>query len=123
MILLTLLFIKHYLCDYPMQSSWMLTKSAKTGWTLPLTAHAALHGWFTFMIVNIMTLCQDPGLALLFGFADFCAHWAIDYWKAQLTSAEFGSRRFWNYLGLDQLLHSLTYISISFVFSLYMATF
>ncbi|EDL3592086.1 DUF3307 domain-containing protein [Salmonella enterica subsp. enterica serovar Newport] len=120
-LLLALLFVKHFACDYPLQSQWMLQKAAKKGWAFPLTAHAALHGWFTFFIVNMMMLAGDPGFALLMGLADFCAHWAIDYWKAQRTSAEFGSRRFWNLLGFDQLLHNLTYLAIIFCYSLYMA--
>lgn len=119
-LLLALLFIKHFACDYPFQTPWMLNKSAKKGWAFPLTIHAALHGWMTYMIVVFMTVAADPVFALLMGLIDFCAHWAIDYWKAQRTSAEFGSRKFWNYLGLDQLFHNLTYLAIIFCYSLYM---
>lgn len=118
-ILLALLFIKHFLCDYPFQTLWMLNKSAKTGWFFPLTAHAAVHGWATYMILIFMST-GDPGFALLLGLLDFTAHWVIDYWKAQRTSAEFGSRRFWNLLGFDQLLHNLTYLAIILLYSLYM---
>lgn len=120
-LLLALLFIKHFLCDFPLQTSWMLRKGAKKGWILPLTAHAAIHGWATFMILIFMTVAADPAFALLMGFADFAVHWMIDYWKARKAKADFNSRAFWNYLGLDQLLHNLTYLAIIFWYSLYMA--
>ena len=119
-LLLALLFIKHFACDYPFQTLWMLNKSAKKGWLAPLTAHAAVHGWATYMIVLFMTFAVDPAFAILLGAIDFAAHWIIDYWKAQRTSAEFGSRKFWNLLGFDQLLHNLTYLAIIFLYSLYM---
>jgi Protein of unknown function (DUF3307). len=119
-LLLALLFIKHFACDYPFQTPWMLQKSAKKGWFAPLTCHALVHGWATYMIIIFMSVAGDPAFALLMGLLDFSAHWAIDYWKAQKTSAEFGSRKFWTYLGLDQLLHNLTYLAIIFCYSLYM---
>ena len=119
-LLLALLFIKHFACDYPFQTPWMLNKSAKKGWLAPLTAHAAVHGWATYMIVLFITFAVDPAFAILLGAIDFAAHWIIDYWKAQRTSVAFGSRKFWNLLGFDQLLHNLTYLAIIFLYSLYM---
>lgn len=116
-ILLALLFIKHFACDYPLQTPWMLKKAAKTGWVLPLTSHASLHAICTLIIVSLFT---GPDFAFLMAILDFAAHWAIDYWKAQRTSAEFGSRKFWTYLGMDQLFHNLTYLAIIFCYSLYM---
>lgn len=119
-LLLALLFVKHFLCDYPLQTPYMLRKVRPKGWFVPLTSHAFVHAFFTFCILLLFT---DIVFAFLIFIAEFCAHWAIDYWKAQRARAEFGSRQFWNYLGLDQMLHNLTYLAIIFCYSLYMAGF
>lgn len=116
-ILFALLFAKHFALDYPLQTPWMLRKSDRTGWLAPLTAHAWGHAFFTGVI---LLLFSDLEFAVAMMVVDFVAHWSIDYWKAQRTSSEFGSPAFWNYLGLDQLFHNLTYLAIIFMYSLYM---
>lgn len=117
-LLLALLFIKHFLCDYPLQTSWMLRKSHPTEWFWPLTTHAAFHAGFTLVILLFFT---NVPFALSVALLEFSAHWNIDYAKAQYSKAKFGSTAFWNHLGLDQLFHNLTYLAIIFAYSLYMA--
>lgn len=43
--------VKHFLADYPLQNRYMLGKF-KDGWAFfwPLMAHAAVHGFGTFLI-------------------------------------------------------------------------
>lgn len=120
-IILALLLIKHFLCDYPLQSPWMLRKSAEKGWLAPLSAHAYAHAFGTYIVFLIVGGFADPTFAVWMMGLDFLAHWLIDFWKARLTRPEFGSRAFWNYLGLDQLLHNLTYLAMIFLYSLYTA--
>lgn len=117
-LLLALLFIKHFLCDFYWQTPYMLKKAAAKGWFWPLTLHVAVHAVVTFVIMLLFT---DAAFALIMFAAEFAIHWAIDYWKAQKAKAEFNSRAFWNYLGLDQMLHNMTYLAMIFWYSLYMA--
>ncbi len=119
-LLLALLFIKHFLFDFYWQTTYMLRKAAPNGWILPLTLHVTTHAAATFFIV---LLFSDFGFSFLVAISEFIIHWIIDYWKAQKAKAEFNSRAFWNYLGLDQMFHNLTYLLIIFWYSLYMAGF
>lgn len=48
--LLVIYQIKHYIADFPLQNSYMLGKFKYEGWALPLLAHVAVHGLFTFII-------------------------------------------------------------------------
>lgn len=117
-ILFATLFVKHFLFDFLWQTPYMLRKSAKKGWFLPLTLHAAAHALATFVILIFFA---DAAFAILVSVSEFIIHWAIDYWKAQKVKVDFNSRAFWNYLGADQLFHNLTYLAIIFWYSLYMA--
>lgn len=43
--------IKHFLCDYPFQTEWMLGKfKSGKGWILPLGVHALVHAIGTFLV-------------------------------------------------------------------------
>lgn len=119
-LLLALLFIKHFLCDFYWQTPYMLKKSSPTGWFWPLTLHVATHSAVTLVIMLFFT---DLPFAIVIAIAEFALHWAIDYWKAQKAKADFNSRAFWNYLGIDQMFHNMTYLAILFWYSLYMAGF
>jgi len=119
-LLLALLFVKHFLFDFYWQTPYMLRKSAEKGWRLPLTLHVTTHAAATFFILLFF---MDLPTALVIAVSEFIIHWSIDYWKAQKAKAEFNSRAFWNYLGLDQMFHNLTYLLIIFWYSLYMAAF
>jgi hypothetical protein len=54
--------VKHFLCDYPLQTAWMAKgKGTVTGWQAPLAAHAAMHAAGTLVIA----LATVPALAWL----------------------------------------------------------
>jgi len=77
--LLVLYQIKHFICDYPLQGSWMLGKFKKfPDFVMPLFAHSLVHGLATYMIV----LAYRPSLALWLGFFDIGMHFLIDRIKA-----------------------------------------
>lgn len=117
LLLLILLLTKHFLLDFPFQTPYMLRKSQPTGWFIPLLSHAGAHALATTVLLLLFVPAE---FALLIGLAEFTAHYTIDYWKARKAKAEFGSAKFWTYLGLDQLLHNFTYIAIIFLVNLYM---
>ena len=109
-LLLVLFQLKHFIADYPLQTQYMLGKTKATGWINPLAAHAAVHAWFTFLI--ILFVSPDNYLLYLLALVDFVIHFTVDRIKA---SPKLGGRfnptqpYFWWALGADQMAHHLTH--------------
>ena len=129
--LLVIFQTKHLLCDFPLQTSYMLRKFLPGwAWVLPLTAHAATHALFTFFILSLYRLYLGDAsvymLALMLAAADFAVHFAMDRIKASpnllgrfkaLSAKEYPESNteqkrqntlFWWSLGFDQYVHGLT---------------
>lgn len=101
---------KHFVCDYILQTSWMVRgKEAKAGWVLPLAVHAGFHGLGTLLIVIVVA----PGLWWL-GPVDMAVHFLVDRTKAA-TTRRLGltpaDGPFWWALGTDQALHQATHFA------------
>lgn len=112
LIVLVCLTAKHFLADFPLQSKYMLRKTNQKGWLLPLMAHSATHAGMTFVILwSVINIKQALALAAL----DFVIHCVVDSAKARLANYNVFDKRFWVALGLDQMLHNLTYIAIAFI--------
>lgn len=78
-ILLVLYQIKHFLCDFPLQTPYMLGKFKKyPDFIMPLLAHAAVHGLATLLIALVF----KPEMALFLAGFDMCWHFGIDRVKA-----------------------------------------
>ena len=110
--LLLLLFqVKHFICDYPLQTEYMLGKMKAKGWIKPLAAHCGVHAIGTGLIV----LFFAPSLIIPLMIMDFTLHFIVDRLKA---SPNIGGAfkpdqpYFWWALGLDQMAHHL----INYVF-------
>jgi hypothetical protein len=109
-ILLALFGIKHFICDFWLQFPYMLSEKgiygAKGG-----CHHALTHTAGTFVV---LALCI-PGLewAIVFAGVDGLIHYHIDWAKTNIARGLMPTQnKFWFWLGLDQTLHYLTYISI-----------
>jgi len=92
-LLLVIYQLKHFLCDYPLQTQYMLGKfKGGDAWKLPLTAHAGVHAAGTLLI----GLCAAPvfGVAILLALLDFAAHFTIDRIKVLKGSYPQTDRRF-----------------------------
>lgn len=113
-LLLIVFQLKHFICDYPLQGTYMLGKLRATNWALPLAAHAAVHATATFLIAIWFSL----HLAIILAIADFILHFTIDRLKA---SPNIGGRfkpdqpYFWWALGADQMAHHFTHYSFIFI--------
>jgi len=85
-VLLVAYQVKHFLCDYPLQTAYQLGKF-KPGWAwvLPLTTHCSIHALGTFVIAFGFALYRDIGdcgwvlHVMLF---DFVLHFCMDRVKA-----------------------------------------
>lgn len=106
------LFIKHFICDFPLQMfPWMYRNK---GHYLHLggITHAAIHGISTGFVLAFF-IGYD---AWIYALLDFVVHYHIDWSKMNLNKSfnlqPDNSEWFWVNLGADQLLHHLTYFGI-----------
>lgn len=112
--------LKHFFCDFPLQTFYMLGKGKSgTAWILPLAAHSAVHGFFTLGIF----LLYKPEFAWLC-LVEFVIHFGVDRAKATYkldsgvwTPEQKGRNltKFYRAFGLDQLAHGLTYILLVYI--------
>ena len=113
-LLLILFQIKHFICDYPLQTPYMLGKMGRTNWIKPLAAHAGVHALGTFIIVytfmHTAYWLDSFIFATAFALVDFTLHFIVDRVKA---SPDLGGKWkpdqpcFWWVLGADQMSHHL----------------
>lgn len=119
-LLMTLFQLKHYACDFPLQTVYMLGKGKKgTEWILPLVAHAGMHTLFTLAII----LVYNPSCAWV-ALVDFALHFVIDRIKATYKLKEGAWEphekgkllaKYYAAFGKDQMAHQLTYILIIYL--------
>ena len=106
-LILVLLFTKHFIVDFPLQTPYQYQNKGSYGHPGGLL-HSIQHGLGTYAILMWIT-----PLAYLFAIADFIVHYHIDWAKVKLTNhfqLTPENPRFWTLLGLDQYLHAMTYI-------------
>jgi hypothetical protein len=107
-IVLALLFVKHWYIDFVNQTSEEVAhKGIYLDWLG--VKHSLKQGVATFLILMpFAPIVIAIGLGLL----DFLIHYHTDYSKMRWGNRDIQSPQFWNHLGLDQLVHSLTYVFI-----------
>jgi hypothetical protein len=109
---LFLLFVKHFVCDFPLQTSpWMYLNKGKY-LHLGGIAHSAVHGIGTWLVLVFFIGAN----AWIYALLDFVIHYHIDWLKINLNQRlnykPDNSNGFWILLGLDQLAHHITYFLI-----------
>ena len=108
---LALLQVKHWIVDFVLQTPEMVVSKGIYGDEQGMI-HALQHAICTFFIMLI--ICA-PVPALLYAGIDFVLHYHIDWIKVKYGCRDIADRLFWNHLGLDQMMHQLTYIMIVFL--------
>ena len=123
LILLIAFQIKHLIADYYLQFPYMYENKGKPTdpfnnewiWFRPLFDHAGIHALFTFIILYIAGITRLIDITILLivfmSFIDLSTHFAIDRWKATQKGGP-DTAKFWQYLGIDQMLHHLVGIFI-----------
>lgn len=111
LIILLLLFTKHFIIDFPLQKPYQYLNKGTYGHPGGLL-HSGLHGAATWLCL----VWFAPFLSIVLGVVDFIVHYHIDWAKMNLN-AKMGwgantHEQFWWLLGFDQYLHALTYIGI-----------
>jgi hypothetical protein len=109
LILILLLFSKHFLIDFPLQTKFQYSNKGTYGHPGGIL-HAGLHGIGTYICIFWFATVAAIYLAL----ADMFVHYHIDWAKMKLNSKLGWSptthEQFWWLLGLDQYLHAVTYV-------------
>lgn len=104
---LTLIFVKHFIIDFVMQTDEMVSGKGIYGNKYGIL-HSAQHALGTFAIATL--LIENPVYWLMLPIMDFIFHYHIDYIKMRFGCRDISNPKFWNHLGLDQLAHYLTYL-------------
>ena len=116
---LFLLFVKHFICDFPLQAYPWMYRNKGTYMHMGGITHALIHG-----IGTVIVLAPFIGLAaLIYGAIDLIVHYHIDWGKMSISKhydlQPNNSEQFWILLGFDQLLHHMTYFAlVYFAFNL-----
>ncbi len=115
-ILVGLLFTKHFIIDFPLQTAFQLNNKGTYG-HLGGVLHSFLHGLGTWLCF----IWYKPEVAMWLAIADYGLHYHIDWAKVKLNK-KFGwgptSDKFWWLLGLDQYLHAMTYVLLIYLSTL-----
>jgi hypothetical protein len=118
--LLIALQLKHFIVDFPLQTKYQWSNKGTYG-HLGGVLHAALHGLGTFTVLFLFI--DDLTLAWYIALADMFIHYHIDWAKMNINKrlgwGPTTHPEFWVLLGLDQLLHQLTYIAMIFALYIY----
>jgi hypothetical protein len=109
--LLALLLVKHFVCDFVLQTKWQVHQKGIYG-ALGGIVHSAIH--IAGTLVVLVAVMTPVSLIVPVLVAEYVIHYHIDWGKEQVVRAldwREGAR-FWNAIGFDQLLHGLTYLAI-----------
>jgi len=113
LVLLALLFVKHWYIDFVNQSNEEVAwKGTYLDWRG--VKHSLKHGIATFLILFIVTTL-DLEMSLFLGMLDFIIHYHVDWAKININKENnytVENPKFWQWLGADQLAHNLTYLFI-----------
>ena len=115
LLLLLLLFIKHWYVDFVNQSN---EEVASKGIYCDFHGlmHSCKHGAATAICILLVTGASTSHYivyAMILGFIDFIVHYHIDWTKMNYGNRDISTPQFWNHLGLDQLAHYVTYLAIA----------
>lgn len=106
--MLTLLFLKHFYIDFVNQTQEEVNRKGIFGDLIGI-GHSVKHGLLTFAIILAYV---NPLTALTISIIEIIIHYLTDWTKMNYGCKDINDRKFWVHLGLDQLVHSLTYINI-----------
>lgn len=107
---MTWFIIKHFICDFLLQTPYQIQNKGRYG-HLGGLLHAAIHGVGTFAVCCVLAL--PVWLAAIDALAHYHIDWLKDHangkWRLSPTHRPAG---FWWLLGFDQMLHYLTYAGL-----------
>lgn len=113
LLLLVLLTVKHYICDFVLQSGWMIAEKGHYG-RLGGIVHSGIHGVATVLILLLIT--KNIEISVILALLDMLTHYHLDWIKSRISKNYRPiDKAFWNWLGADQLAHQLVYLLIVYI--------
>ncbi len=113
LVVFTILQVKHFICDYPLQTLYQLKNKGRYGHPGGII-HSGIHALVTMTIFIVVTPTFLLGVAIVAG--EFLVHYHVD-WAKDNFIRKMGytatDREFWWAIGADQLAHHLTYVVIA----------
>lgn len=110
-VILTLLFVKHFVADFVLQFDYMVEQKGTYG------AEGGVHHSVLHMVSTWAILCwTNPFVAVMAALVDGFLHYHIDWLKMNIgrwRGLTIRDHEFWVWLGADQLAHALTYLGIT----------
>ena len=113
LVALAYLLTKHAVADYFLQGRYQWGNKGRYGHPGGIV-HSAVHAALTAPVFLIVAAPSFILGAALLG-AEFLIHYHVDWLKDRIVRARgwtAGDAMFWHAIGIDQLLHGLTYIAI-----------
>ena len=110
-----ILLLKHLICDFFLQTSYQYRNKGIYGHPGGIL-HAGIHALGTVSV--FLWIVPSMALAAAIMVGEFIVHYHIDWTKEQIVRHEGWTPRdskFWWALGIDQLLHGLTYVAILWI--------
>ena len=112
LLLLTLLTLKHFVADFLYQPPYQWQNKGTYGHPGGII-HSGQHAVATLLILLFFV---SPFVAVLLAGVEFLVHYHMDWFKMNYNARKGWTatthNEFWILLGVDQLVHALTYIGI-----------
>lgn len=108
-VLLALLFAKHWVVDFVIQTQAEVDNKGTYGNAHGIV-HSLKHGVGTFIV--FFAFVADWPFAVVVGSIDAVIHYHIDWIKMRFGTKDMYTKAFWRQFGLDQLAHALTYVML-----------
>ncbi len=109
----TILIVKHTLADFFLQTRYQVLNKGIYGHPGGIL-HSAIHVILTLPVFLVLAPASALAGALILA-GEFSIHYHVDWLKERVVKG-FGWKAddapFWHALGLDQLIHLLTYVAI-----------
>ena len=110
-LILFLLFVKHFLADFVWQTEKMVVEKGQYGKWGGIH-HSLLHAVLTYTILIHVLGIQASAMLAVF---DFIVHYHTDWAKMNIAKKlTVQDKMYWFWLGMDQLVHAVTYLVIGF---------
>ena len=110
-IILILLQIKHWYVDFVNQTTEEVRCKGIYGHPIGII-HSVKQGFGTYLM---MLPFVDVRIAIICAVFDLVTHYHTDWVKVRFGNQDISNPRFWNHLGLDQMVHQIVYIIIALV--------
>jgi hypothetical protein len=115
LVALTLLQVKHLICDFFLQTSNQIENKGTYGHPGGMI-HAGIHAIGTVPVFWVYPTAFVPAAIILL--VEFATHYHID-WLKNVIGRHYGwtthDKEYWWAMGVDQFLHQMTYLAIVFV--------